>query len=94
MVSLNENKLILNEDSRLGIMAYLIVQSACAKEVLMKFKAVENFVNFELYEEAAPISTVETAFQIIMLEFSEAIILTNQSQRGKKSSDMHQQRES
>jgi|DEB0MinimDraft_12_1074336.scaffolds.fasta_scaffold15062_1 hypothetical protein len=54
-------------------MAYLIVQTQLAPEIYQIFKTVENFVNFEVYEEAAPLSTIETAFHIILLEFSELL---------------------
>ena len=35
------------------------------------FKLVEPFVNFTVFEEAAPISTMETAFALIMLDYNE-----------------------
>jgi hypothetical protein len=31
-------------------------------------------MNYEIYEEAAPVSTLETAFQIILLEYSEYLM--------------------
>jgi hypothetical protein len=35
---------------------------------------LEKFVNFELQETAAPMSTLETAFKVIALEFTEIIL--------------------
>ena len=35
---------------------------------------MENFTNYEIYEEAAPMSTIETAFQIILLEYSDHLL--------------------
>ena len=73
-IRIRQEKLFLNEDSRLGIMAYCIIQSKDPARVFTIFKAVENFINYENFEEAAPISTLETAFSIILLEYSEIYI--------------------
>jgi len=35
------------------------------------FKVVISFVDFQVYEDAAPLSTMETAFQIIILMYSD-----------------------
>jgi hypothetical protein len=48
------------------------------------FKIIENFVSYESYEEAAPISTLETAFNIILLEYSE-LLLTQYAQTTQRS---------
>ena len=55
-------------------MAYCIVQAQCPSSIFTAFKVVENFINYEIYEEAAPISTIETAFQIILLEYSDHLL--------------------
>ena len=34
---------------------------------------MENFVNFEVFEQAAPLSTVETAIQIVLYEYGECM---------------------
>lgn len=73
-INLDEDALALSEDARLAIMAYLIVQSGNASSIYRVFKIIENFVNFEHFEEAAPLSTMETAFHIILLEYSEMIL--------------------
>jgi len=41
-------------------MAYCIVKSKDPPGIFTIFKAVENFVNYENFEEAAPISTIDT----------------------------------
>ena len=73
-IKLAQEKLFLSEDSRLTLMAYLIVQTKKADQIYKVYKVVENFVNFEQYEEAAPLSTIETAFHIIILEYSEQLV--------------------
>lgn len=73
-VKLTEQKLVLSEDARLAIMAYLVIKSGKAEDIFIAFKTIEHFVNFENYSEAAPLSTLETAFHIILLEYSEQIL--------------------
>ena len=73
-IELNEDTLALSEDARLSIMAYLIIQSGKPSHIFKVLKTVENFINYEHYEEAAPISTLETGFHIILLEYSDNLI--------------------
>ena len=35
---------------------------------------MENFVDFQVYEDAAPLSTLETSFQIILLEYTDILL--------------------
>ena len=71
----------MTEDARLLIMAYCIMQTAEPQRIYAAFKVVENFVDFKIFEEAAPISTMETAFQLILLDYSE---LQAKSERGSQ----------
>ena len=63
-------QLKLGEDAKIQILAYLIVNSRYAGHIYCVMKCVEYFSNFELYEEALPVSCLETAFQLIVLEGS------------------------
>ena len=74
IANLKQNKLKLTEDSRINLMAWGLVQSNGIALIMQKFKAVENLVNYQSYQEAAPVSTLETALQIILLEFSEIVL--------------------
>jgi hypothetical protein len=65
---------MLSEDARLGIIAHLITKHSQPSELYIAFKIVENFINFQVYEDAAPISTLETSIQIILLEYSEMVL--------------------
>ena len=55
-------------------MASCIVKLTHPEKVLQRFWLLEKFVNFELQETAAPMSTLETAFKVIALEFTEIIL--------------------
>lgn len=66
--------MLLTEDARLIIMASCIVKLSHPENVLQRFWLLEKFVNFELQETAAPMSTLETAFKVIALEFTEIIL--------------------
>lgn len=71
---MTEDQLAISEDARLQIMAYLLINSEKAPMIYQVFKVLEHFVDFEHYEDAAPLSTVETAFHIILLEYSELLL--------------------
>jgi len=68
------DKLHLSEDARLSIMAYCIIKSKDPAGIFTIFKAVENFISYESFEESAPITTLDTAFQVILLEYSELLL--------------------
>lgn len=52
-------------------MGYCIVKSENPEKLFEIFKVIINFIDFEVYEDAAPISTMETAFQLIILMYSD-----------------------
>jgi len=79
VVGMKEEKLRLSEDSRTELMSWALTQARCPGEILRKLKVVLEYVNFESYEEAAPISTLETGIQAVLLEFSELIITSEES---------------
>jgi len=58
-------------------MAHLLTKTELTPEIFIIIKIIECFVNFEVYEEAAPLSTIETALKIILLEYSEMLISDN-----------------
>jgi hypothetical protein len=60
-------------------MSYCMVQSNQPVMLFKLFKMLENFVDFQVYEDAAPLSTLECSFQIILLEYTE-ILMKNQLQ--------------
>jgi hypothetical protein len=69
--NVDPNKVMLSEDDRLVIMAYLLCKIELVPEIFIVLKTIECFINFEVYEEAAPVSTIETALHIILLEYTE-----------------------
>jgi hypothetical protein len=52
----------LSEDARLIILGYCIVKSENPEKLFEIFKVIINFIDFSVYEDAAPLSTMETAF--------------------------------
>ena len=62
--------MVLTEDVRLVLIARLLVSTGKVHDIYKTFKVIEPFIDFQNYEEAAPISTFETAFHIILLEYS------------------------
>ena len=73
-----DDKRQVTEDSRFLIFAYCIVKSANISQIFKVFKVAENFVEYEDFEDAAAISTLHSAFEIIIFEYSKLLI---QSQR-------------
>ena len=71
IIQLQKHKICLSEDARLIIMAYCIVKCENPDKLFEIFKVIINFIDFEVYEDAAPISTMETAFQLIILMYSD-----------------------
>ena len=63
----------MTEDSRLLIVAYCLIQSERPESVFLAVKTVQQFTDFTIFEEAAPISTMETAFALILLEYNEIV---------------------
>ena len=55
-------------------MAYIITKIQNPTELYVAFKVVENFIDYTVYEDAAPVSTLETSIQIILLEYSEMVL--------------------
>ena len=66
--------MLLTEDARIIIMASCIVKLDHPEKVLQRFWLLKKFVNYELQETAAPMSTLETTLQVIPLEFTEIIL--------------------
>ena len=67
-VEMTAAQLKMGEDAKIQVLAYNIVNSRAASQLYCVLKCVEYFSNFELYEEALPVSCLETAFQLIVLE--------------------------
>ena len=66
-------KLLVSEDARLMIIAYVLVKSRCHK-VFPLLIALQDFVNDQIYEECAPLATFESAIRVIEYEFREKCI--------------------
>lgn len=70
MSDIDEDKLMMSEDVRLMIIAYVIVQSKCHK-IFPLLLALQDFVDDQIYEECAPLATFESAIRVIEYEFRE-----------------------
>lgn len=80
-LKISEDKLLLTEDIRLLIISFCIIKSGNIAQIFRTFKIAENFIDFEVYEDAAAMSTIDTAFQIIVLEYSKLIYQSRHSSR-------------
>lgn len=60
-----KKKLAVNEDNRLSIICYIIVQSQCV-DLYASLYAILPFINSKIYEEAAAITTFENAINAII----------------------------
>lgn len=65
-------KLIVSEDVRLMVIAYVLVQARCER-VLPLLIALQDFVNDQVYEECAPLATFESAIRVIEYEYRERV---------------------
>ena len=65
MTKVPDHKLVLCEDHRLCIMAYVIVQSQCS-DIYTSFLALNPFVDFNSMDEAVPMATIENAINVII----------------------------
>lgn len=63
-------KQILYEDSRLCLMAYVIVQAQLV-DVYTSFLALNPFIDENRMEEALPMATIENAIQVIIKDFAD-----------------------
>ena len=77
MVSIDKQQ--VTEDARFLILAYCIVRSGNIKQIYRTFKVAENFVEYEDFEDAAAVSTMHSAFEIIIFEYSKLIIQSQHS---------------
>ncbi len=59
------DKLRVDEENKLAIIAYIIVKSQNAK-LFLTLNALLPFINQNIIEEAAPIITFESAFKAIL----------------------------
>ena len=74
---IQDEKIRLNEDARLSITAYVITK-ARAPQIIPMLYALMDFINDTLYEECAPIATLESAIKVVQFEFEDKIV-NNQS---------------
>ena len=61
---IQDEKIRLNEDARLSITAYVITK-ARAPQIIPMLYALMDFINDALYEECAPIATLESAIKVV-----------------------------
>ena len=61
---IQDEKIRLNEDARLSITAYVITK-ARAPQIIPMLYALMDFINDTLYEECAPIATLESAIKVV-----------------------------
>lgn len=64
----------ITEDARFLVLAYCIVQAGNVKEVYQWFRVAERFVEYEDFEDAAAVSTMYSAFEIIVFEYSRVLV--------------------
>ena len=58
------DKIRLSEDARLSITAYVLVKAGIS-QVVPQLYAMMDFINDTLYEECAPIATLESAIKVV-----------------------------
>ena len=61
---IQDEKIRLNEDARLSITAYVITKARVPQIIPMLY-ALMDFINDTLYEECAPIATLESAIKVV-----------------------------
>ena len=61
-------KLKMYEDTRLCVMAYVIVMSECS-DVFIAFKALSPFIDQHNIQDSIPMATVESAIQVILKDY-------------------------
>ena len=54
----------MSEDARLSITAYVLVKAGIS-QVVPQLYAMMDFINDTLYEECAPIATLESAIKVV-----------------------------
>ena len=57
-------KVRLSEDARLAITAYVLVQAG-VPSIVPQLYAMQDFINDQLYEECAPMATLESAIKVV-----------------------------
>lgn len=67
-----DHKLVLCEDHRLCLMAYVIVQSQCS-DIYTSFLALNPFVDFNSMDEAVPMATIENAINVIIQDYTDKV---------------------
>lgn len=67
---MSAEKLVVSEDARLMIVAYVLAQARCDR-VFALLVALQDFVNDQIYEECAPLATFESAIRVLEYEYRE-----------------------
>ena len=67
-----DHKLVLCEDHRLCLMAYVIVQSQCS-DIYTSFLALNPFIDFNSMDEAVPMATIENAINVIIQDYNDKV---------------------
>ena len=61
---IDHEKVRLSEDVRLAITAYVLVQAGVSN-IVPQLYAMQDFLNDQLYEECAPMATLESAIKVV-----------------------------
>ena len=69
---IKSEKVHLNEDARLSITAYVLVQAGVSS-IVPQLYAMQDFINDQLYEECAPMTTLESAIKVVRFEFEDIV---------------------
>ena len=64
----------ISEDSRFLVIAFCLLKAGDIAVIFKWFKVAEKLVNYEDFEDAAAVSTLFSAFEIIIFEFSRELL--------------------
>ncbi|CDW84598.1 UNKNOWN [Stylonychia lemnae] len=84
--NISKEKLLINEDTRLCLVSYIIIQSQCA-EVFLLVKELEPFIDQNRIEDALPLATFQNAIQVIMKDY-ECLSKNSEDQNKRRFSAM------